>query len=155
MKFRLINAFMLLSIASSAYATSIKYLDSYESIKNHLLKGGEIKVIIDSKTDCKLISQSGPIPYSPNTYSINAKEFIIQAKTGNIQIPVYADFNPSVSTLHMPPHYLTQDVIVSPQGEITVKEQGISLIDYNVAMSIVTSCVIGDENHVGAKFIAR
>ncbi len=152
MKFKFIYAFMLLSIASSAYATQ-KYLESYESIKNHLLKGGEIKVIIDSKTDCKLISQSGPIPYSPNTYSINAKEFILQAKTGNIQIPVYADFNAPVSTLHMPPHYLTQDVIISPQGEITVKEQGISLIDYKVAMSIVTSCVIGDENHVGAKFI--
>ena len=144
---------MLLSIASSAFATSTKYLGSYEAIKNHLLKGGEIKIIVDDKTDCKLISKSGPIPYSPNTWSINAKQFILKAKTGNIQIPVYPDFNPADSRYNMPPNYHTLDVIISPQGEITVEEQGISLIDYKVAMSIVTSCVIGDETHVGAKFI--
>ncbi len=54
----------------------------------------------------------------------------------------------------MPPTYQILDVIISPQGEIKEEEQGISLIDYKVAMSIVTSCVIGDETHAGAKFIA-
>lgn len=83
MKFKFIYAFMLLTIASSAYANSKKYLDSYEAIKNHLLKGGGIEIIVDNKTDCKLLSQSGPIPFSPNTYSFNVKEFSLKAKDGN------------------------------------------------------------------------
>jgi hypothetical protein len=53
----------------------------------------------------------------------------------------------------MPPSYHNVDMYISPQGEITVEERGISVLDYKVVVSIVTSCVIGDENHVGAKFI--
>jgi|SRR5579862_1805444 len=153
MKFKSIYVFLSLSIASSAYAASTQYLDSYEAIKNHLLKGGEIKIIVDDKTDCKLISHSGPIPYSPNTWSINAKQFILKATTGNIQIPVYPDFNPPDSKFHMPPNYHMLDILITPQGEVTVEEQAVSLLDYKIAMSIVTSCVIGNETHAGAKFI--
>lgn len=153
MKSKSIYVFFLLSVAFSTYATSTKYLDSYEAIKNHLLKGGEIKVIIDSKNDCKLVSQSGPVPYSPNTYSINAKQFILKAKNGNIEIPIYFDFNSAETDLNVPPNYHTIDMSISPQGQIKVEEKGISLLDYKVAVSFVTACVIGNENQVGAKFI--
>lgn len=148
-----IFSFALLSIAASAYTAPIKYLDSYQAIKDHLLRGGEIKIIVNNQTDCKLVSQTGPIPFSPNTYSINAEQFILNAKNGNIIIPIYPDFNSPEPKRNLPPLYHTLDMMISPKGEVTLEEKGTSLIDYQVVASFSTSCTIGNEAHSGVKFI--
>jgi len=153
MKSKFISTVLLLSITFAAYTAPTKYLASFEEIKDHLLKGGEIKIIFNNQTDCKLKSHSGPIPFSPNTYSINATQFILNAKTGNIIIPIYPDFNPPSSTYNLPASHHTLDMTISPKGEVTLEEKSISVIDYKTIASFVTSCVIGDETHHGLKFI--
>lgn len=154
MQFKTISTALFLGLSFSIHATAANYLDSYTAIKNHLLKGGKMTMIVNNKTDCILKSQSGPIPFSPNTYSVDVRNFVIKAQNGNIELSTSTDFNAPAPEKNIPPNYHNLGIVISPQGKILIEETGISLIDYSVAISFLTACDIGNEHLTGVKFIA-
>jgi len=152
MQFKNISAFLLLTAATCVHAKS-NLLDSYDAIKKHLLDGGKISIIVNNKTDCKLVSQYGPIPFSPNTYGMDVASFVIKAKNGDIELSSSTDLNGPNPEKNIPPNFHNLNMRISPQGTITIEETGNSLVDYSTVVAFTTACVIENNHQVGVKFI--
>lgn len=143
----------LLSLSTTLSAATIK-LEDYASIKNALLTGNDVKVIVDFEKDCTTTEQPGP-QKSPNIFSMTFHSFLIDHKTKAI-ITNASFLNPSDGSPFKAAAYSIGEVNILPNNTVTVDTYVITVPQYKTALATHDSCKIHTGNaETGVKFFTH
>jgi hypothetical protein len=140
----------LISLFFNSYATAYEKLTDYQMIKDKFLNGFNIKMVVDLKNDCTLLSDdtNGGPPTSPNVFGKLLTHFALKYKTGHI-----------VSTQHI----LGSDVVytgyneiaeldLAPDNTINLALKIVTLPHYKIIKETHWACQMSNQKTDGIKF---
>lgn len=127
-------------------------LESYDSLKAHLLDGSEVKLIVDYKKNCVVEYHNGSIPINPygTIVGLNIHTFIHENLSGDIELQL-SHFNAPDEKYSA--NYEDVEISISPNETIKIMSKAVGLQDYKVFSTTIRSCVFGNKKREGVRFL--
>ncbi len=152
MKLTQVFCLSILLSTTYAYATHEKLTD-YQMIKNSILNGSTIKMVMDLKNHCKVTydyTNGGP-PTKLNIIVRSLSDFSIKVATNHIMWmrSIMGDGDDN-----NPGDYETSVIYISPDNQINLESKIIALPSYKLLKETRFQCTIENKRSVGVKFFA-
>ncbi len=153
MKLKKLFCLSFLLSATYAYATNEKLTD-YKMIKNSVLNGSTIKMVMDLKNHCKVTydytNDDGP-PTKLNILVSSLTDFSIKVDTNYIMwmSSIMGDGDEKY-----PGNYQTSVIYISPDNQVNLETKIIALPSYKLLKNTRFLCTIENKTSVGVKFFA-